>query len=431
MIFGEALRMAMGNLWSHRMRSMLTILGVIIGVGSVLAVVTLGASFEESIVGQFDSIDQKTVYVYSSVTSLGGGPPDCQQFCNIFTDVDRAALANLTGVDRVTVSVDVPATSLSWQGHDLTYERLTATVPESDEVRVPDDYASGGPFVLGQPQVILGSTIAELIALSGSPEGTDLADVEALQSGDAIDIRFPDGRVVNATVAGIFKQDTTFFGDRNTRVYVPVDPFYNTTRPSPQTGAESRVYAGFTVIAGSVRDVEDVRDEADAYIQERSDARLLKIEGQDLSVDTASDIQGQISAVFSQVTLFIGAIGGVSLLVGAIGIANIMLVSVTERTREIGVMKAIGAKDREILTLFLLEAILIGLVGSLFGIALGFAGGAGVVKGVFAGEDVPLVISYEWLGYSVAVGLGVGVVAGFLPARRATKIQPIQALAYE
>lgn len=427
----ESLRMALSNLWSHKMRSLLTILGVIIGIGSVLAVVTLGASFEESIVGQFDSIDQKTVYVYSSVTPIGGGPPDCQQFCNIFTDVDRQALAGLPGVDRVTVSVDVPATSLGWKGHELTYERLTATVPEADEVRLQDDYEAGGPFTLGANHVVLGSAIAELLALSGSPDGTSVDDVEHVAAGDAIAIRFPDGRTVDATVAGVLAEDLAFFGDRNGRVFVPVDPFYNTTRPSPSTGEESRVYAGFTVIAGDVRDVEDVRDAADAYIQDGSDARLLKIQDQELAVDTASDIQGQISAVFSQVTTFIGAIGGVSLLVGAIGIANIMLVSVTERTREIGVMKAIGARNREILLLFLLEAVLIGVVGALFGIALGFAGGASVVKGVFSGEDVPLVIPYEWLGIAVGIGIGVGIVAGYLPARRATKIQPIQALAYE
>ncbi len=427
----EAVRMALSNLWSHRMRSMLTILGVIIGVGSVLAVVTLGKSFEQSVVGQFDSIDQKTVYVYSSVTPIGQGPPDCQQFCNIFTDVDRQMLAGLPGVERVTVAVDVPATSLTWDGHDLTYERLTATVPESDDVRDPDDYTSGGPFGLGEGQVVLGSTIAKLLALSGSPEGTDIGDVRPVAAGDAITIRFPDGRQADATVAGVLEEDLTLFGDRNGRVFVPVDPFYSTTRPSPSTGEESRVYGGFTIVAGHVRDVESVRDAADTYVQEDSDARRLKVEGQELAVDTASDIQGQISAVFSQVTLFIGAIGGVSLLVGAIGIANIMLVSVTERTREIGVMKAIGAKDREILLLFLLESIVIGLVGAVFGMALGFAGGAGVVKGVFAGEDVPLVIPYEWLGIAVGIGVGVGVLAGFLPARRATKIQPIQALSYE
>ena len=431
MFLGEGLRMALGNLWSHKMRSMLTILGVIIGVGSVLAVVTLGKSFEESIVGQFDSVDQKTVYVYSSVTPLGQGPPDCQQSCNIFTDVDRAALAALEGVERVTVSVEVPATSLTWNGRNLTYERLTATVPESDDVRVPENYASGGPFELGKRQVVLGSAIAELLARSGAPADADLATLEQPEAGDNLTIRLPDGKLVQATISGVLAEDDTLFGDRNGRVFVPVDPFYSTTRPSPTTGRETRVYGGFTVIAADLRDVEDVRDAADAYVQQSSDASRLKINDQELAVDTASDIQGQISNVFSQVTLFIGAIGGVSLVVGAIGIANIMLVSVTERTREIGVMKAIGARDREILLLFLLESILIGLVGSLLGILLGFAGGAAVVKGVFASEDVPLVVPYDWLAIAVGIGIGVGVVAGFLPARRATKIQPIQALAYE
>lgn len=421
MIFMESLRMAAGNLWSHKTRSMLTILGVIIGVGSVLAVVTLGASFEESIVGQFDSIDQKTVYVYSSLTPIGQGPPDCMQSCNIFTDVDRAALAALPGVERVIVSVDIPATSLTWNGHDLTYERLTATVPEADEVRQADQYESGGVFANGQHQVVLGYDIAKQLG----------GDDDTVVAGDPITIRYPDGRELNATIAGVLKEDTAFFGDRNTRVFVPADPFHTTTRPSPSTSQETRVYNGFTVIAASIREVGDVRDRADDYVQDESDARLLKAEKQTLAVDTASDIQGQISSAFDQVTIFISSIGGVSLLVGAIGIANIMLVSVTERTREIGVMKAIGAKDSEILVLFLLEAFLIGLVGAVIGIAVGIGGGAGIVKGLFASEDIPLVIPYDWVGIAVGIGVGVGLIAGFLPARRATRIQPVQALSYE
>ncbi len=422
MFLPEAISMASRSLWSHKVRSLLTILGVVIGVGSVLAVVTLGKSFEDSIVSEFDSIDQKTIYVYSSVAPLGQGPPDCQQFCNIFTDVDRERLAAIPGVERVTVFVDIPATSLTWQGHDLTYERLSATVPEADELRKPVDYATGGPFVLGQTQLVLGWDIAELLAGAGGA---------AIAPGDTVTIRFPDGRDLNATVAGVLAEDSTFFGDRNTRVFVPVDPFYATTRPSPNTGEESRVYNGFTIIAASVRDVGNVRDRAETYVKDASDARLLKVEDQQLAVDTASDIQGQISSAFSQVTIFIGAIGGISLVVGSIGIANIMLVSVTERTREIGVMKAIGARDREILLLFLLESIIIGFVGALLGIALGIAGGIGIVKGVFASEGVQVVLPYSWIGISVAIGIGVGIVAGFLPARRATKIQPIQALAYE
>jgi putative ABC transport system permease protein len=420
LIFSESLRMAFANLWSHRLRSLLTILGVVIGIGSVLAVVTLGASFEQSIVGQFDSVDQKSIFVTSSIGPPNQGPPNCQTYCNIFTDVDLAALNDLPGVDRVLVTAEVPSTSLQWKGRELTYERLTATTPDADELRVLEEYVSGGPFTLGQSEIVLGSQVAKFLG-RGQP----------VVAGEAINVTFPDGRLVAARIAGVLQEDTALFGDRNGRVFVPVDPFYNTTRTSPSSGQTVRVYSGFTVIVQDVREVNEIRDAVTKYIETGSDAALSKVEDQVLLVATSSDIQESISDLFGQVTLFIGAIGGVSLLVGAIGIANIMLVSVTERTREIGVMKAIGAKDKEILQLFLLEAILIGVVGSVFGIALGLGGGAAVVAGVFASEDVEVVLPYSWLGYSVLVGVGVGVLAGFLPARRATRIQPVQALGYE
>ncbi|MFA5944034.1 MAG: ABC transporter permease [Candidatus Thermoplasmatota archaeon] len=412
--------MATANLWNHRMRSGLTILGVIIGIGSVLAVVTLGSSFEESIVGQFDSVDQKSIFVTSSLTPVNAGPPNCQTYCNIFTDIDRDALADLPGVERVLVSGDVVSSSLTWKGQELTFERLTATTPDADELRMADEYASGGAFTLGEPELVLGSQVAEFLGRGAN-----------VTAGDAVTVRFQDGQTLNATVAGVLKEDTTLFGDRNGRVFVPVDPFYKTLRVSPSSNAEVRVYNGFTVVASDVRDVDGVRDLVDAYVQDDSDASLSKVEDQTLLVATSGDIQAGISSLFDQVTLFIGAIGGVSLVVGAIGIANIMLVSVTERTREIGVMKAIGAKDREILTLFLLEALLIGLAGALLGMSLGIGGGFAIVTSGIVGEDVPFTLPYEWLGISIGVGVGVGLVAGFLPARRATKIQPIQALAYE
>jgi putative ABC transport system permease protein len=420
MILLEALRMAAGNLWGHRMRSVLTILGVIIGVGSVLAVVTMGKSFEESIVSEFDALDERTVYVYSSLTPIGQGPPNCMQFCNVWTERDLEALRGLGDVERVTVSAQVDSTSIALGGKELTYEGFTGTVPEADELRKPEDYASGGAFALGRDEVVLGWQVAQQLGAGRN-----------VTAGEAATLRFPDGHAVNATIAGVLKEDMTLFGDRNGRVYVPIDPFYHVTRASPTTGEVGRVYNGFTVLADDPRRVESVRDAVKGYVEGESDARLLKVEKQELAVSTPSDIQASISTAFAQVTVFIGAIGGVSLLVGAIGIANIMLVSVTERTREIGVMKAIGAKDGEVLTLFLLEAFLIGLAGAVLGIGLGLAGGAGLVRGLFASEGVTLVVPWEWVAWSVLVGVGVGVVAGYLPARRATKIQPVQALAYE
>ncbi|MEA3190023.1 MAG: putative transport system permease protein [Thermoplasmata archaeon] len=416
MRFGETLRMAASNLWGHKVRSILTILGVIIGIGSVLGVVVIGASFEETIVSQFDSVDQKSIFVTSTLTPVDQGPPDCMTACNIFTQVDIDRIAALDGVERVLVSAELPASSLAWNGKELTFERLTATTPDADELREPSGYAAGKAFESGKPQLVLGAGVAQLLG-NGS-----------VQAGDAITVRFQDGRTQAATVAGVLTRDESLFGDRNGRVFVPVDPFYATTRASPSTGATVRVFSALNVVAADVRKVDEVRDRVTAFVEHGSDANRLRQDGQSMLVATADDIQASISRTFGQVTLFVGAIGGVSLVVGAIGIANIMLVSVTERTREIGVLKAIGAKNGQVLRLFLVESMLIGILGSVLAIGLGLGLGMGIVRGLFG---IPPVIPYEWVGICLAIGLFVGAAAGFLPARRATRIQPIQALAYE
>ncbi len=418
MITSEAIRMSLSSLWAHKLRSALTILGVLIGIGSVLAVVTLGASFEESIVSQFDTIDQKTIFVASAIGGPQGGPPDCQRSCNIFTEVDRQRLLSIDGVERVIVEAEVPSTSLAAGARQLTYERLTATVPELDAIRDPAAYRDGGPFALGRQEIVLGHAVWQALGAN-------------LVAGDTVEIRFQDGRQLPARLAGVLEEETALFGDTNGRVFVPVDPFYNTTRVSPTAGSETRVYAGFTIIVADVRDVDEVQDAARAYLEGQSDAMELAVEDQQVLVATASDIQAGISQTFDQVTIFIGAIAVISLVVGAVGIANIMLVAVAERTREIGVMKALGARDGEVLRLFLLEAFFIGLVGALLGIALGIGLGVAVVNGLFADNDIAPVIPLPWIAISILVGIGTGVAAGFLPALRATRIQPVEALMRE
>ncbi|MEK6985858.1 MAG: ABC transporter permease [Candidatus Thermoplasmatota archaeon] len=426
MIFRETFRMAVGSLWSHKTRSLLTILGVIIGVSSVLAVVTLGKSFEASVVGEFDDVDNRVVFVTATLKGTENqGPPDAGAFGNIFTSRDQAALEALPGVDRVIPSGDLPTSELRVKGKTLSFRTVSATTSQSDEVRARSSttYADGGAFADGKAEVVLGDTVAQILGnLTGSK----------MKAGDTIRVQFPDGTGRDAKVAGILAKSDSLFGSANAQVYVPVDPFYNVKIQSPQTGQQVVVFAGFTVVADSAGKTTQVRDAVKAYIEgPNSDATALLSSETVIEVATSSDIVASISAVFDQVTLFIGAIAVVSLIVGGIGIANIMLVSVTERTREIGVMKAIGARNGDILRLFLLEAIVIGVVGSLIGLGLGLGLGALVVGVLFADSGAAVVIPYEWIGISLAVGILVGVVAGFLPARRATRIQPIQALSYE
>ncbi|MGB0651796.1 MAG: ABC transporter permease [Thermoplasmatota archaeon] len=424
----ESLRMAMQALWSHKLRSALTVLGVVIGVGSVIAVTSLGAAFEESITSQFDDVDDRSIFVTAGQTEgVGNGPPDAGQFGLVFTEVDRRALLDLDGVERVIVSGQAAVTNLRYDGKDLQFRSFSATTQDADEVRDLDAYLVGGPFEDGQRQIVLGYAIAK--QLSGA-EGDDELSLEV---GDQVTVTLPDGSDVNVRVAGVLARDDTLFGTLNGQVFAPVDPFYTTERRSPSTDQTVRVFDGFTVVAATGTDVDDVREQVADYMENDSDAAALLEDIDDFGVlvATASDITGQISSAFDQVTLFIAAIAGVSLLVGGIMIGTILLISVAERTKEIGMMKAIGALDRDILGTFLLEAALVGLAGSLVGIALGLGGGYALVDGLFGDEDVSFVVPWDWVAVSVLVGVGTGVVAGLLPARRALKIQPVEALGYE
>jgi len=424
MMLSETLRMAGQSLWSHKARSLLTILGVVIGIGSVLAVVTLGKSFEASIVSEFDALDSRTVFVTITANDTGfqQGPPDAGNVGSVFTERDRQNLLALEHVEEAVPSAELPIAAFTYQGRTLPYRSVTATTPEADEVRDPDAYADGKVFVAGEAQIVLGNATARLIA------GPD----RDLQAGDSLILRLVTGEEVNVTVAGVLKRDDTLFGSANSIAMVPIDPFYDQRVASPITGQPTLVYGGLTLRADSSRNVDDVRDAVATYFEgPSSDAARLVPDGTRVLVATPSDITAAIGTAFDQVTLFIAAIAVVSLVVGAIGIANIMLVAVVERTREIGVMKAIGARNRDVLWLFLVEAIIVGLLGSALGLVIGLGGGAALVAGLFAEQGAPFVVPWAWLGIAVAVGVGVGAVAGYLPARRATRVQPVQALAHE
>ncbi|HUR64702.1 MAG TPA: ABC transporter permease [Candidatus Thermoplasmatota archaeon] len=423
MLFGESVRMAFASLWGHKTRSLLTILGVVIGISSVLGVVTLGKSFEGSILGQFSDFDTRTVFVTLTSNSTGGdrGPPNAGQFSDAFTSRDVQQLAQLAGVEAVTPSGTLQTSALVFHGKQLPLRSVTATLPTHQNVRNPAKYAAGGPFHTGALEIVLGDDLAQ-----------NLNGTVPVAVGSVIELRFQGRPPVNVTVAGLLAHVESAFGGGNAGAYVPVAPFYQNEATSPVTGAKVQIFSGLQVLAADAGRVDAVRDAVKGYLESpASDAHGIIPRQVKMLIATQGDITASISAAFTQVTLFISAIAVVSLVVGAIGIANIMLVSVTERTREIGVMKALGARNGEILQLFLVEAVLIGLIGSAIGIGLGLGLGTLIVRGVFAAQKVAVVLPLEWVGISLAVGVLVGAVAGLLPARRATKIQPIRALAYE
>jgi len=425
MLLPEAVRMALANLWAHRLRSLLTILGVIIGVASVLAIATIGRSFEEGVVSGFDAVDDRTIFV--SVDDDGDvsqGPPDAAGLGRIFSDRDVQEILGLEGVETVIVQAMQPIAGFRLEGEFVSFAQLNTAEPGSDLVSdLAGGYHDGRVFNEGQREVVLAYDVAQRFG-NGTP----------LPVGTSLDVLFLDGGEEQVTVVGILaEEENPFVQFTAGQVFAPIDRYYSFPRQeSPVTGQPVRVYDGLAVIADGPAGLEATAERVESYLASPgSDAAAFLVPDTVVLVATAGDITAQIGRVFDQISVFVGAIGGVSLLVGAIGIANIMLVSVTERTREIGVMKAVGARDRDVLFLFLLESIVIGVLGALIGIALGLLGAYGLVTSGFLGEGVPFRVPADWVTLALAVGIGVGILAGYWPARRATRVEVVQALAYE
>jgi putative ABC transport system permease protein len=415
----ESVRMAWRAIRGHRLRSTLTTLGVIIGVASVITFVTLGASLQGAIIGEVAGSQSPNMVVSAGPQGdQGGGPPGSDGGQSVFTETDVDAVSSIEGVEAVVPQGRVALSGMTYHGQSLALSGMTTTTPAYFEYVARGNFSAGGPFESGEREVVLNEAAATLFATNVS-------------AGDTVTVTRAGGESVNVTVVGIVEPGGGFGpgGDAGgqPQVYGPVDPFHETRLESPTTGERERVYAQLTVVAVDFEVVDDVADRTRDYFESESDAAELLPSSYAVEVQTNQEFVEQIQSVLSTFTGFITGIAVISLLVGAIGIANIMLVSVTERTREIGIMKAVGFQNRDILQLFLVEAVILGLVGSVFGVAVGVLGGYAATE--FIG--LPFTFPLQWAGIAVVVGVVVGAVAGLYPAWNGARIDPIEALRYE
>jgi putative ABC transport system permease protein len=409
----ESLRMSVRAIRGHRLRSVLTTLGVAIGVAAVITFVALGASLQADVIGNVAGDRAPSMQLAAVPETQQGGPPGPEQA--VFTDHDLGEFRNLTDVQAVVPSGTVTVSGLAVGGQTLGYNRLTATTPGYFEYGRAGEFAAGGPFALGQRELVLNEAAAGLFAANVSV-------------GDTVAVVRQNGSRVNATVAGITTADAGVFGNQPLpQVYVPAAPFYETRIDAPSRSAPQRVYPSVTVVATDFESVETVQERVRGYLDADSDARSLKPGNYEFRVQTIEDLVDQIRSLLDTFTAFVTGVAVISLLVGSIGIANIMLVSVTERTREIGIMKAVGAQNTDVLQLFLVEAVVLGVVGAIAGIVLGAIGAVAATAYV----GLPLAFPVEWAIIAVAVGIVVGALAGLYPAWSAARTDPIDALRYE
>ena len=411
----EAFRIAARSIRAHRLRSGLTVVGMVIGIASVVAFATFGASVQAAVIGDIGDTNANNVFVTpASVDDDSPGGEELAATRPVFTAIDVDRLRDQPGVEAVIPQGLVGLSSVTYGDQTVAQRQATATVPETF---TESNTVEGRGFESGAEEAVLNEAAARSFERN-------------VTVGSTLRLTLASGETRTVTVVGIVSGTRggflSGFGDETPRIYLPVDPFYTTVIESPSVGADVRVYPQLTVIAAPDA-VPAVKERTEAYLTTDSDAAQLLAAGTEIRVQTSEDIVGAIQDVISQITRFVTGIAVISLVVAAIGIANITLVSVTERTKEIGLMKAVGATNRDTMQLFLTESVLLGTIGAVLGVPVGLA----VAWGATRFADVAFTPAVDWMVFAVVVGVGVGIVAGLYPAWRASRVDPIDALRYE
>jgi len=430
----ESLRLAWRSIRGHRLRSALTTLGIVIGIAAVIAFVTLGASLQAGVIGDISPDDQRNIYGWAAEPDTEGGPLAGAQ--PVFTQNDLEAVEELEDVDAAYGYATLQTQAIS--NGEETVAQGSGLIASGPSYIREERIAEGEQFEMGAREAVINPAAANQFE-------------ENVSVGDNLTVALLGGQQTEVEVVGITDDSeglSPFEGfESSPRVYVPTDPYYteqaagigfgagNDGNGTGSTGAGSGTTSNARFLAIIIEaesadqaDIDAARESATDYLEsDESDASELL--GDDLAVQfqTSTELLSQLEDVLNLLQNFIVGIAAISLLVGSIGIANIMLVSVTERTREIGIMKAVGAQNRDVLGLFLTESVILGVIGAILGTGLGLVAGYLGVQYI----DLPLVYPFEYVALAIVVGMVVGILAGLYPAWRAARTDPIDALRYE
>ncbi len=404
----RTLLVAIAALGRTKARSLLTVLGVIIGVGAVIAMVSIGEGAKRKVAGTFQSMGTSTLVVSSGSSQSGGARGGAGSQPTLTWD-DLEAIRALPEVawaaPQLRSNQQVLSEGANWQ------TQVYGTQPEWFEIR---DWE----VTSGERLTAADVASSRKVAVVGTTVVTNLFGDGADPVGETIRI----GKVPFVITGVLAKKGTSAMGSDNDDVIViPSSTF--TTKVS---GGGGKYLAGQILVAAA--DPERTAPAVSAIGELlRTRHRLRDGQDDDFSVRDLAAIAAAMQESTATITSLLAGVALVSLIVGGIGIMNIMLVSVTERTREIGLRMALGARPRDVLTQFLIEAIVLSVIGGLLGIAAGFGAATYMAKAF----GFPMLIQTEIVALAVGVSAGVGVVFGVYPARKASLLEPISALRAE
>lgn len=404
---------ALENLNANKMRSILTVLGIVIGVAAVIAMLSIGRGAQASITSQIESIGTNLVYVSPGSTNESGVRSASGSAGTLTLD-DANALEDLPNVEAVA-SVTNSFVQIVYQGLN-TNTRLMGVTP--GYAAVSSLTLADGEFISDSEQsarslvVVLGSSVAD--TLFGGSTGA---------VGQRVRLNGQSYKVIGVLAS----KGGTGFMNQDDQVFVPLSTaLYRLVGGSRYRG--SSVISQITVKASSANVVDQVVTEVTDTMRERHGT----VEGaDDFTVTSQQDTLNAATQVADTLTIFLGGIAGISLAVGGIGIMNIMLTTVTERTHEIGLRKAIGAKRQDILLQFLVESMVLSLLGGLIGAALGWTIASLMGQVQFSGTTITPVVSLDSVLLATLFSMAVGLFFGIYPATRAARLQPVEALRYE
>jgi putative ABC transport system permease protein len=416
----SAVRVALRALGANKLRTTLTMLGIIIGVAAVIALMSIGRGAQAQVTSQIQGLGTNLLFVRPGSTEQGG----------VRSAAGNAATLTLEDADAIATLPNVVATAP--EVGTLVQILTNGQNSNTRATGVTEDYASVRNTSIAQGEwinrqyvdgrslvVVLGDSVAKELFPDSDPIGQTVRMSVGSRTG------------TNFRVIGVAEpKGGSGFGNQDDQVYVPI------------TTVMARLFAQRTARGApnvSTVNVQVVSESAmDETVQEIGDLLRTrhKVAQDDFTIQSQQDFLNTFNQIAGTFTLLLGAIAGISLVVGGIGIMNIMLVSVTERTREIGIRKAVGARRRDILTQFLVEAVVVSVLGGAIGIALGSGLAALIstlqVPGAGGGmSSLQTQVGVDSVLLAFCVSAAVGLFFGIYPATRASRLNPIEALRYE